>query len=64
LFHYIKFILQKNNEINIMKYKSILKYTQQKIENNLELFNNELKINKQKKKAFFINYFIIIIKKE
>ena len=34
-----------------MKYKTILNNEQQNIENNLELFNNELKINEQKKKA-------------
>ena len=42
-------IFQK--KINVMKYKTILNNEQQNIENNLELFNNELKINEQKKKA-------------
>ena len=40
-----------NKKIYTMKYQSILGTTQQKIENNLELYNNELKMNNQKKKA-------------
>ena len=43
--------------INSMKYKSILNDSQQKIENNLELYNNELKINDQKKKALLNKIF-------
>ena len=40
-----------NKKIYTMKYQSILGTTQQKIENNLDLYNNELKMNNQKKKA-------------
>ena len=45
------------NKINVMKYKSILNNEQQNIENNLELYNNELKINKEKKKALLTKIF-------
>ena len=54
---------EKNGEkqflknINSMKYKSILNDSQQQIENNLELYNNELKINDQKKKALLNKIF-------
>ena len=48
---------QNNNNINIMKYKSTLSNAHQKIENNLELYNNELKINEQKKKALLNKLF-------
>ena len=40
-----------------MKYKSILNNEQQNIENNLELYNNELKINQEKKKALLTKIF-------
>ena len=49
--------MQQNNNINIMKYKSTLNNAHQKIENNLELYNNELKINEQKKKALLNKLF-------
>ena len=48
-------IFQK--KINVMKYKTILNNEQQNIENNLELFNNELKINEQKKRALLNKIF-------
>ena len=54
---------EKNDEkqflknINSMKYKSILNDSQQQIENNLELYNNELKVNDQKKKALLNRIF-------
>ena len=40
-----------------MKYKSILSSEQQNIENNLELYNNELRTNEQKKKALLNKLF-------
>ena len=48
---------QNNNNINILKYKSTLSNAHQKIENNLELYNNELKINEQKKKVLLNKLF-------
>ena len=48
---------QNNKKVNIMKYRTILTSAQQKIENNLELYNNELKINEQKKKALLNKLF-------
>ena len=49
--------MQDNNKINVMKYKSLLDNAQQKIENNLELYNNELKINELKKRAILNKLF-------
>ena len=48
---------QYNGKINTMKYKSILSSEQQNIENNLELYNNELRTNEQKKKALLNKLF-------
>ena len=55
---------QNNRKIFGMKYKSIITSSQQKIENNLELYNNELKINEQKKKALLNKLFGSYYKKE
>ena len=46
-----------NRKINAKKFKSIIKNEQQNIENNLELYNNELKINQEKKKALLNKMF-------
>ena len=46
-----------NRKINAIKYKSIINNEQQNIENNLELYNNELKINQEKKKALLNKMF-------
>ena len=43
--------------INAKKFKSIINNEQQNIENNLELYNNELKINQEKKKALLNKMF-------
>ena len=54
---------QYNGKITTMKYKSILSSEQQNIENNLELYNNELRTNEQKKKALLNKLFNIDYKK-
>ena len=46
-----------NRKINAKKFKSIINNEQQNIENNLELYNNELKINQEKKKALLNKMF-------
>ena len=46
-----------NKKINVMKYNTILNNEQQNIENNLELYNNELKINQEKKKVLLNKIF-------
>ena len=46
-----------NRKINAIKFKSIINNEQQNIENNLELYNNELKINQEKKKALLNKMF-------
>ena len=46
-----------NWKINAKKFKSIINNEQQNIENNLELYNNELKINQEKKKALLNKMF-------
>ena len=46
-----------NRKINAKKFKSIIKNEQQNIENNLELYNNELKINQEKKKVLLNKMF-------
>ena len=48
---------QNYGKINTMKYKSIISSEQKNIENNLELYNKELKTNEQKKKALLNKLF-------
>lgn len=54
---------QDKMKIKTMKYNSVLNSAQLNIENNLELYNNELKINEEKKKALLNKIYGNVYKK-